>query len=398
VQGGAFLPNLGDTTGAVSSFRKAIDAVGPVPATAGLARLEIEADLNIAQLATDPMEGAPDFDRAIRTGEQQLSEHHEDVQTLRLVAQAYHGKATIAHLTDNVPDHQRNVRRAIEMRERVIKLTEGNWQDQIALAREYAQHALAFMQEGDAAAALERLEQGQALLESTRSRLPSNQMVSRGLAEIRSRSVRPLLALNRPSDAAAAAESAIALLAPLVESDRRNAEYQSDLATASLWLADARAAQGRLAEAIELSQRSLIVRRRRAQDSSSMFVPWGFATNLNMVGELLMNMSPSNWPEARLLFVEARDVAEKVLSRAPSFNEVRKELAISYEGLARVAMAQHGEASLEVQMLLERSLATWVDVSTRSVGDRRHTGREDAVQRLLSRSRGGVHHRRNRES
>ena len=43
VQGGAFLPNLGDTAGAVASFQKAIASMGPAPATPALARLRTEA-------------------------------------------------------------------------------------------------------------------------------------------------------------------------------------------------------------------------------------------------------------------------------------------------------------------------------------------------------------------
>ena len=385
VQGGAFLPNLGDTTGAIASFHKAIAAIGPVPASPALARLGVEAHLNIAQLATDPADGAPDFDRAIATGERQLSANPGDLQTLRLVARAYHGKATIGHLTDNVPDHTRFVERAIALREQVRALAPGGWQDDIDLAREYAQHALALMQEGDRAAALTRLEQGQVLLEAAHLRLPSNQLITRGLAEIRSRSVTVLVALGRPADAVAAARSAIALLEPLVQSDPHNAEYIGDLGTARLWLADARRTQGDVTDALALAQSTLAVRRRRAaQSGGSMFVPWGFATNLNVVGELLMTTSRANWREARTLFTEARDVALTTLTHAPSFNEIRKELAISYEGLAHASEAELGEDAPAVRAFLEQSRDAWAEVSARSVGDRRHTRREDDVKRLIA--------------
>ena len=125
VQGGAFLANLGDTTGAVSSFGKAVAIVGASPASPALERLRIEAHINIALLATDPIQGAPQFDRAIAAGERQLAANPDDVQTLRLMAQAYHGKATIAHVINHVPDHERAVARAIEIRERVLAVSPG---------------------------------------------------------------------------------------------------------------------------------------------------------------------------------------------------------------------------------------------------------------------------------
>jgi non-specific serine/threonine protein kinase/serine/threonine-protein kinase len=174
IQGGAFLPNLGDTTGAIASFRKAIAATGPAPGSPALARLAMEAHLSIAQLATDPASGAPDFDGAIANGERQLSANPSDLQALRLVARAYHGKATIGHLTNNVPDHDRFARRAIALREQVRALAPDSWQDEIDRAREYAQLAIALMQQDNASAALQQLERGRTLLEAALHRLPSN--------------------------------------------------------------------------------------------------------------------------------------------------------------------------------------------------------------------------------
>ena len=114
-----------------------------------------------------------------------------------------------------------------------------------------------------------------------------------------------------------------------------------------------------------------------------MFVPWGLSTVLNTVGELLMEQSPDNWREARQLFSDAKDVADKTLALAPSFNELRKELAISYEGLGRASLAAAGTDS-DTRALLERSLATWDEVFDRSIGDRRRADRRDQVRGLLS--------------
>jgi non-specific serine/threonine protein kinase/serine/threonine-protein kinase len=388
VQGGAFLPNLGDTAGAIASFQKAIAAVGPEAATPALVRLRTEAHLAIAQLATDPLQGAPEFERAIEIGTTQLARDPSDLDTLRLVARSYHGVATIAHLTDNVPQHESAVTRAVELRERVVAIVPDSWRDHIELAREYAQQALALAQKGDPAAAVVALARARSLLTGTHERLPENQLIARGLAEICSRSVSPLLLLNRVREAEVQAEAAIRLLDPLVSSDANNQEYRSDLSYAWLALASVRRAQGRISDALEWSRRTLEVRRAQgARDSTLMFVPWGLATVLNTVGELLMEQSPANRREARVLFSDARDVAEKRLAIAPSFNELRKELAISYEGLAQTSDAAAGPGTSEVQLMLERSLAAWNEVFERSIGDHRESDRRDRVRALVEATR-----------
>jgi non-specific serine/threonine protein kinase/serine/threonine-protein kinase len=384
VQGGAFLPNLGDTAGAIRSFQRAIASIGPSPAGPSLERLRMEAHLNIAQLAAAPMDGAPDFDRAIAAGEAYLVSDASDVAAVRLVAQAYHGKATIAHLTDNVPDHERFAIRAVELRERVMTLAPDSWQDEIARAREYAQHALALAQNGDPAAALAQLQRAQHLLETTNTRVPSNQLIVRGLAELHSRATSVLVSLGRIPEAIAEGSRAIQLLTPLVESDPLNAQYKADLATAWLRQGDAHRAAGRLDIALALSRQALAIRRVQSASNSSMFGPWGLATNLNVVGELLMAVSPRNWAEARTLFSDARDLAEKTLAIAPSFNEFRKELAISYEGLADAAAAQQGTNAADVRLLLERSATTWREVAAHSVGDHRERDRRERVEKRLA--------------
>jgi non-specific serine/threonine protein kinase/serine/threonine-protein kinase len=384
VQGGAFLPNLGDTSGAIRSLQKALASIGPSAAGPAIERLRMEAHINVAQLAASPIDGAPDFDRAIAVGESYLASNGGDVASVRLVAQAYHGKATIAHLTDNVPDHERFAIRAVELRERVMTLAPDSWQDEIALAREYAQHALALTQKSDPAAALARLNHARRLLEATNARVPSNQLIVRGLAEIHSRSTFVLMSLGKLAEAVGEAQRAIDLLTPLVVSDPLNAQYQSDLATAWLRQSEAHRAAGHLDIALALSRRALAVRRVQSAKNGSMFGPWGLATNLNVVGTLLMARSSRNWAEARTLFSDARDIAGRTLAVAPSFNEIRKELAISYAGLADTSAAEHGSDAADVRQLLERSAETWRDVFAHGVGDHRERDRRERVEKRLA--------------
>jgi hypothetical protein len=164
VQGGAFLPNLGDSAGAVSSFRKAILAADRAPVNAHLDRLRIEARINIGLLAVDPVAGAPEFDAAIEAAERHLAGNANDVDVLRLIATAYHGRATIGHLTDHQPDNEAMSRREIEVLQRIRSLSPGAWQDGLNLTRAFGQLALALGQKLDHAGALTALHRARAVV------------------------------------------------------------------------------------------------------------------------------------------------------------------------------------------------------------------------------------------
>jgi hypothetical protein len=129
-------------------------------------------------------------------------------------------------------------------------------------------------------------------------------------------------------------------------------------------LGDARNAQGRRAEALDLHRRALAVRRDRAERHAGfIFVGWELTRSLNAVATLLLAESPSA-AEAEALFAEAREVGLRELQTAPSYTQVRKQVAIAEEGLARAALRRGGASSM-----LKQSAATWREVLSRSVGD-----------------------------
>jgi tetratricopeptide (TPR) repeat protein len=382
VQGGAFLPNLGDSTGAIKSFRTAI-AASVDGATPELERVRIEALINLALLAVDPIDGAPDFDAAIAAAERRLLVDPADIHSLRLLADAYHGRATVAHLTNNVPQHLAMAKRQVEVRERLRAQGQDHWPDDASLARALAQHALALEQQGTAAAALVELTRARETLEAAIGRSAPNQMLHRGLAEVRSRMVPVLLALGRPADASTEARAAIDLLQPLVDSDPMNVQYRADLAYAWLRFGDALRAEGRLRESLDFHRRALAIRRDRAdRHAGFIFVPWELTRSLNSVADLLLVQSPAQVSEATALFAEALDVGKRTLVTAPSFTQVRKQVAIAEEGLARAALIEGGGHASDARALLERSADSWRAVVSHSAGD--HKSIEE-LQRIESR-------------
>lgn len=370
VQGGAFMPNLGDSAGAVASFRKAISTAG-VDRSPAVARARIEALINVALLAVDPVQAIPDFDAAISAARQRLAADASDAQSLRLLAEAFHGRATMAHLTNDVPGHMAMATRQVEVREQLRARGGSSWQDTASLARAVAQLALALGQQEDDRGSLAQLQRARAILDAAVAEFPSNQVLLRGLAEVRSRMVPSLVALGRPDDAANEAGAAVELLEPLVASDPLNVQFRADLSYAWLRLGDARIAQGREAEALDLHRRALTVRRERAlRYAGFIFVPWELTRSLNAVGDLLLRTSPADVDEAAALFAEARTTGERALDAAPSFTQVRKQVAVAEEGLARAATIRGGaQAAAEAAAWRQRSVGTQREIVARSVDD-----------------------------
>jgi tetratricopeptide (TPR) repeat protein len=383
VQGGAFLANLGDSAGALESFRKAIAMVGRSDTTPGLKRVEIEAHIAIANLATDPTASLADFDEAIRAADEELAVDPNDVETLRLVADACHGRATVGHVTDRVADEEQMASQEIEFRRRALALAP-EWQNLVALTQAMAQHALALQQRTEYASAVDELGRATAMLEASLTQNPGNQVITRELAEKRSRAGAALLSMGKAPESSATIEHAISLLQPLVAADAGNAQYRSDLAYAWYRLGDALRAQGQLARALVLHQQALSVRRERvARDPTLTFIRWDLSQSLNAVGELLLAATPPDAAGAAALFREARELAASTLKSAPSFNELRKQVARSDEGLGRAAMLSKG-GTAEAREHFERGLRTWQEFLAHSAEDQREAAALPRVQMLLS--------------
>ena len=383
VQGGAFMANLGDSAGALESFRKAIATVGRADTTPGLKRVAIEAHINIANLATDPIQSLADYDEAIRAADLELAIDPNDVETLRLVADAAHGRATVGHITDRVADEERMASREIEFRRRALALAP-DWRNEVALTQAMAQHALALQQRTDYAAAVDELGRAAAILEDSLKENPGNQVITRELAEKRSRAGAALLSMGKAAESAAAIEAAIGLMQPLVNADPGNVQYRGDLAYAWYRLGDAFRAQGQSPRALVLHQQALSVRRERvARDPTLTFIRWDLSQSLNAVGELLLMTTPPDVTGAAALFREARALADSTLKSAPSFNELRKQVARADEGLGRAAMLTRGAEQAAVAHF-QSSLQTWQEFLAHSIEDQRDAAAPPRVQTLLS--------------
>jgi non-specific serine/threonine protein kinase/serine/threonine-protein kinase len=386
VQGGSFVPNLGDSAGALASFRKALAVAGEA-ATPALERLRIEGLIAIAQLSVDPASAASEYANAVSAAERRLSADPSDVQAMRLEGDAYQGLATVANLTNDVAGHLPIAVRQVPLRERIRTLGGGD-SDVASLARAIAQVALAYEQRGSYDDALAQLVRAQSTIEAVLGRSGQNQLLRRGLAEARSRKIPVLAALGRLQEASQEAEAVVALLQPLVDSDPLNIPYRADLSYAYVRLADVRAAERRVDEALALHRQALVIRRERAgRYAGFLFVPWELTRSLNAVADALLAVSPPGLDEARNLFAEARAVGLGALEHAPSYTQVRRQVAVAEEGLARIATLQEPAGQANAAALWRQAAARWREVLASSAGDAtaaRNVERVDALTAALT--------------
>jgi non-specific serine/threonine protein kinase/serine/threonine-protein kinase len=385
VQGGAFEANLGDSRGALDSFNKAIAAIGPAPTTPRLRRLLIEAHIQIADLSVDPAQALPEFRAVLEAGEKQLAGHPDDIDTLRLMADACNAVATIGHLSDRVDGEEQQSVRERDYRRRVLDLAPGSWRDQLNFSNAVTQYALAMQQKGDYPRSLAELQRSSAMLETGLQRNPGNELLIRALAEKHSRAGAVYRLLGRLDESESELQKALALFEPIVMADPHNSQYRGDLAYTWFRLAETLRMKGESRQALELHQKALTVRRERAAlDTKWPFVRWDLTQSLNAVADIFLTSSPPRVREAGALFEEARRIAEETLRIAPSFNELRKQLAKSQEGLGRVALASSSKPTAAVRQLLEESLHTWQEVQARASEDRQDADQASRVQGVLA--------------
>ena len=182
--------------------------------------------------------------------------------------------------------------------------------------------------------ALAQLNQAQATIEGVLTASRRNQMLERGLAEVRSRKVPVLLALGRLDDASREADAVFALLQPLVASDPLNIQYRADLAYAWLRLGDAR-----LRRVASARPWSCIEGRSPSGESARRVLrlhlrALGADAQSQRVAEPLLDISPPRLDEARAHFSEAQAVGLAALERAPSYTQVRRQVTLAEEALA----------------------------------------------------------------
>ena len=261
VQGRPLHPNLGDTAGALESYRRAVrlyeDLLGAGPPDAALTRGLATAYLRVGEMlsSTGDMTGAlASARKALDMQEGVASGTSASPDERRELAASYSRVGDFLAATGDV-------NAALEHRRRSLALMDGlaagapddpATQRQLGVAYQKLGNTLGNPNApnvGDFAGALSALERSAAIFRQAAANHPSNATFPRNLAVVHSNTADVLLALDRPKEALESTRQALAAFEALVAADPANAAARNDAAIGHSKLAEMLDANGRTAEA-----------------------------------------------------------------------------------------------------------------------------------------------------
>jgi len=274
VQGRPFNPNLGDTAGALASYRKAVttyDSIGAAargdPALRRELALACQRLSEILSAVGDTKEALVQARRSLELLQQPVdpgspSEGAVAAELGRQLAASYSRVGDLLSATGDTAGALEHRRRALGVMEAVAAIAPEDVATirQLGSAHSKLGNQLGnpnFPNVGDAAGALEQLERSVAVFTKGLAGHPSNEIFRRNLAIAHSNVADVLLALNRPADALTRQRQALASFEALARADAANAAARNDIAISVSKIAEMLDGSGRSTDAAREYQRAL---------------------------------------------------------------------------------------------------------------------------------------------
>jgi non-specific serine/threonine protein kinase/serine/threonine-protein kinase len=298
VQGRPNLPNLGDTKGALASYRKAVAIYDSIGAATSPDR-SLRRDLGTAYLRlTDVLSSAGQTAEALAMARKGLALHEAttdesspDEARRALVA----SNSRMGDLLSQTGDTAAALvqRRKVLVMMEAVAAKEPNHPDnlrQLIAANQRMANSLGnpnYPNVGDFAGALPYIEKSIAISREAIVRYPDNVLFKRLLSVALSNSADVLQALTRVPEAAGRRRESLSIAEALAKADPANAAAQNDLAIGHSKLAEILELEGKLAEARDAHARALEIHRRlAASDQASEFLKFEVASDHNRLATL----------------------------------------------------------------------------------------------------------------
>jgi eukaryotic-like serine/threonine-protein kinase len=259
VQGLPYTANLGDTPGALASYRRALSLREALAAAGDAkARRAVSVILNrIGQVLLfnrDPAGARGTFERSVAIAEDLARSGTADARrdleiAYLLLADALLGARDLAASTEY---HQR----AVALAEQVHR-ERGDDQSVRDLANAYDRMAIVLGEQGRKAEVLELTRKALAMDRAQAAARPGDLVPQRDLGVSLQRDARALLALGRVDEAVPLMEEALAVNRRLLAADPDNADAQWGVSVAEFWLAEALAARRDFTRSLEHHRRAI---------------------------------------------------------------------------------------------------------------------------------------------
>jgi tetratricopeptide (TPR) repeat protein len=309
IQGNSYYNNLGDTDGAMKSYRESLT-------------------IRERLLAANPTN---------------LEIQHE-------LANSHHGLGDMFYSVGDLRAGLASYERAREIREKVIASDKGNVNYRLALAELYSRIGdikgmEGYANLGDVAGALASYRKAEALLEPTLAADPSNREIKSTVGEVLSHVA---LLADTSGDIDSALDKgrrAVNLLQELVGAEPNNHSYHLQLLATNACLRYALIDSNQLSESIEHSKANIIdLRAMAATDPKDVQIRRDLGVSYNALGMDLLAIGDVNG--ALKSHAEALSIAESILASDPTSAEDKSDLAFTVQrlGEAQAAAGDHRAA------------------------------------------------------
>jgi len=345
VQGRPFTPNIGDTAGALASYRKAValyeSMTGQGARDDALRRELALGYMRLSDVLTAAGDTAGSLSSAQKSLaiEKEISSDATDAPAARraLVA-SYTRVGDMLAATGNVTAALEHRRTALAIMESVIAAAPADLANirQLGVAYQKLGNTLGNPNApniGDHAGGLAALERSSEIFRTASATYPNNAMLRRNHAVAESNAADVLFAMKRFDEALARERRSLAVYEAQAKADPTNAAAQNDLAIGYSKIGQLLEAVGKTAEGLAEQQRATDIHRRLvAADATSSDMKQELASDHNREATLQAKLGMREPSLAN--HTRAVDMSRELTAANPSDYELRFALALALEGRA----------------------------------------------------------------
>jgi non-specific serine/threonine protein kinase/serine/threonine-protein kinase len=394
VQGNPFGANLGDTAGALTSYRKEVAIREALIAASPRDRLSAR-DLLAAYRrlglledeAGETQSGVQHLARALLLGERLLSEDAGDGKVLRLLALAHDGAGLLALKTGNTVGAEEHQRRALAIWEAEAQRSPTDPEALRGL------HVI----NGDLGRTLritgrlpESTQHFTRALEAAQKRLalsPTDLVARRDESNGHTNLATAFYRQGQLDPAAAHLARSLSFDEEMLRADPKNSQVQRDVSWDLGFMAELAAARGDLEEALAHQRRALAIDQARAEASPSAFqARKDVAESWSAVSDLLVRLK--RLPAALEASRSAIETFEALRAGNPSQLRVQQLLALQYGRQGRLA-GQMTARRIACQSF-EQSLALWKELESKAAVDAENRTQRSDMEKALARCQAGT--------
>ncbi|HEX4947565.1 MAG TPA: protein kinase [Blastocatellia bacterium] len=370
VQGRPGFPNLGDTAGALSSYRKSLAIREALP-TAWQARLEAQRELatncdrvgDASRMSGDAAGALTVYQKALAVRETLMKEEPGNRLNQRDLADSYQRIGDTLAQMGKPAEALAEQRKALPMFEAVFAADATNPETKRKLFIGYIKMGDRLRGVGDHTGSLASYRQGLLYAQELADRSPEDARAQRELTIPHEKIGNALMSLKQLDGAIASYRESLNIRARLAAADEKNAEAQRDLSNAYTKIADMLATTNDITGALANYGAALkIDEQLSVQNPSNMQVLQDRANSHTNIGDL--HAKQNQFGEAIKQYQQAVKLRQQVADKDDKDMEVRGELASSLAKLGDVCMklattsagAQQREAWNQARQWYQQSL------------------------------------------